>query len=202
LLDTPEINNEILELISLDTKLGQQNSRNYLTSIACFTSDVPLELLDLDQETYTQIAELFILSGMVESGHVEPLLNGFMLDAMPELYKLEFIKPTDSVQSMFIENAFGGAIFNEYDYRIKDDERALNYLAKWEIFPTYEVAEIDHRNQLIEKISNFFDDKMLVKPFTKFAFSSALEDSSSTQYQFPFCISGNVLIAISSYWYL
>jgi hypothetical protein len=199
-----ELNPEALNtLLSLESKLYDLNEEAKLLKIAIFTTqDLPFSLAKdtLTENDFNEIVAFFKAINFIDDMELERIME--QDDKLEEF--VNYIVPgktMEDVANMMKRYAFGGAAFDYFDFREKESERALDF-ANQSIFPIYEIADIEQRNECLEIIRTDIMAILNINAETEmyyFYMNDALCDPSNSEFSILFWVLPNAIITFKSY---
>jgi hypothetical protein len=197
-MNTAELNT----LLSIENMLFEVNERTKLEHISTFITEDLSFSLDKDSltiEDFAQIIDFFNEAGFLEEYQLKNILE--QMDQF-EYFKDWFMPvKASNIEVVMKQLAFGSFEFENFDFRDKENERALEYHAHYGQLPTYEVADIEQKNQCIENIcANLMTDLGIDADteIQQLLLNDALSDPGKSIFKILFWIKGNTIFVVKN----
>ncbi len=200
-----DINSDLLNtVLTIENKLYDLNEGEKLQQIMVFTTeDVPFSLAadTITQADFNQIAAFFKEINFLDDYYFENVMD--QGDDVVE-YFTNFIAPNKAsdIAALMMRSAFGGFAFENFDFRNKESQEALDFNTNYGYFPEYEIADIEKRNQCIETICANLISTLKIDADTEmyiYLMTDALCDPSNSEFRIPFWVTSNAIIAFKSH---
>lgn len=196
-----EMNNEVLNtLLDIESMLFEVNERSKLSNIATFTTKdlfFSLEKDSITDEDFRQMIDFFNEAGYFEDWQFQNMIE--RLDQIEYFKDYITVVTAANIEVVMKQLAFGGFEFENFDFRYKEDEQALDYIKHYGRLPTYEVTDIEQRNQCIESIyTNLMTDLNIDAntEIQQFLLNDALSDPSNSMFKIMFWVSENTIFVV------
>lgn len=184
------------ELLPMEHRLAQKVNHDHIRLFGLYTTDIPLDITaeNIDTVVLKEMFEFFNKEGFINDNNLANAY-GFMPENVQQFK--DWFGITSSTFEHIKAESFGNTAFGEYDYRIKDDEKAKAYIYNYGSLPEYEITEIDRRNELLEALAQLLDEKLASTPITHFQL--IYNEYSHCDEVVHLWEAGNTLVAMSVY---
>ncbi|MEN9609636.1 MAG: hypothetical protein RLZZ628_450 [Bacteroidota bacterium] len=193
----------IQELVALEQKLYNLNgSGTRLEKIVVLKTEMPFSdsLESFNPADFAELLTFFCkLDFITEAQSLQISEQSNSLS-----FFKRYVKKSDvsGMAATFLSAAFGSALFSEFDYTDKTNERAQDFMNNYGNLPVYEVADVTRRNQLIQKVVQTCVKKLnwsKNQPFVKGFLTETLSDASNSPLVIHFWMAEKAIIAVKAY---
>lgn len=192
----PEIDSLAIELLTIETKLGELNEASYIKNFAIYQSDVALDMSRLEESNIIELFNFFKAMGQLADSEAE---NGIESASDNFAEFAAYIQSVESIHPRLSEQAFGSFAFSQFDYRYKDSEEALAYQNEGYPQLEYEVSEIERRDELLKQLAAAAGLVLADSPVQQYYLCSSMSDPSNATEEVSFWIQDKLMIACTSY---
>jgi hypothetical protein len=194
---------ELNTLLTIENMLFEVNERAKLEIISTFTTEdlsFSFDKGSIKIKDFTRIIDFFNEAGFLEEYQLENILA--CMDQF-EYFK-DWIMPVkaSNIEVVMKQLAFGSFEFENFDFRDKENEQAKDYYTRYGRLPTYEVADIEQKNQCIENICTNLMSDLGIDADTEIQqllLNDALSDPGRSTFRILFWIKGNTIFAVKNY---